>query len=142
MDGERPGSVRQAELLRLQDFTVRIAQNGKQDFVLKLRSRRSVPGNVKETRIGRSGAVLQERGDTIAFPDPQVAQRMREPVALGIHAAGAVLVTLEVEVGPVGIGGKAAGERLEHGRLRPFRHGPDTSVTSAASSKPFVCCSA
>src|SRR5205814_5470059 len=28
-----------------------------------------------------------------------------------------------------------------HRRLRPFRHRPDTSVTSAAPSKRFVCCS-
>ena len=88
------------------------------------------------------GTVLQERGHAIALADVELAERASEPVALALHAAGGVLVTLEVEVRPVGIGGKAAAQRLEHGRLRPFTHGTDTSVTSAASKKPSVSCPA
>src|SRR5205823_11145388 len=81
------------------------------------------------------GTVLQQRGDTIAFPDAELAQGACKAIALGLHAAGGVLVTLEVEIRPVGIGNKTVAERLEHRRLRPFGHRPDTSVTSLPSSK-------
>src|SRR5207248_9003103 len=81
------------------------------------------------------GTVLQQRGDTIALPDAELAQGACKAIALGVHAAGGVLVAFEVEIRPVGIGGKTVAERLEHRRLRPFRHRPDTSVTSLPSSK-------
>jgi hypothetical protein len=69
------------------------------------------------------GAVLEERRDAVSLPDAEPCQRVRQPVALGVHAPCAVLDALEVEVQTVRVDVETAAQRLEHRGLRARGHG-------------------
>ena len=59
-NAEGTGVIVQTDLLGFEHLAVRLAEDGKENFLVQARSRRGMPGDVEEVGVGRGGTILED----------------------------------------------------------------------------------